>query len=127
MRVVTYLRVSTGDQVRSGLGIEAQRAALAEHATRQRWHLIEGGLFFNAHAKNRRCSPIGPAIVVGHAGKHGRWFPVTDTDTPWTLDEFFSVVAPPSTRAPTATRPWVRRLVGLRIQLAQPVAVSFRK
>jgi len=40
MRVVTYLRVSTGDQVRSGLGMEAQRAALAEAGGRDGWELV---------------------------------------------------------------------------------------
>ncbi len=40
MRVVTYLRVSTGDQVRSGLGLEAQRAALAGAGDRDGWEIV---------------------------------------------------------------------------------------
>ncbi|MDP9093097.1 MAG: recombinase family protein [Actinomycetota bacterium] len=40
MRVATYLRVSTGDQVRSGLGMEAQRAGLVLAAERAGWDLI---------------------------------------------------------------------------------------
>lgn len=38
---MTYLRVSTGDQARSGLGIEAQRAALAAAAAVADWHLVD--------------------------------------------------------------------------------------
>lgn len=40
MRVVTYLRVSTGDQVRSGLGLDAQRAALADAGERDGWEMV---------------------------------------------------------------------------------------
>lgn len=40
MRVVTYLRVSREDQVRSGLGVEAQREQLAAAAVRRDWLLV---------------------------------------------------------------------------------------
>ena len=41
MRVVTYLRVSREDQVRSGLGVEAQREQLAAAAVRREWQLVD--------------------------------------------------------------------------------------
>lgn len=39
MRVISYTRVSTEEQARSGLGIEAQRDAIAAEITRRGWSL----------------------------------------------------------------------------------------
>jgi hypothetical protein len=52
VRVVTYLRVSTGDQVRSGLGLDAQRAALAEAGERAGWDGAE--MLFQVSHRGRR-------------------------------------------------------------------------
>jgi DNA invertase Pin-like site-specific DNA recombinase len=41
MDVLAYLRVSTADQGRSGLGIVAQRAAISEEAARRGWTVVE--------------------------------------------------------------------------------------
>jgi len=40
MRVLGYVRVSTSEQASSGAGLAAQRAAIAEEATRRGWTLI---------------------------------------------------------------------------------------
>jgi DNA invertase Pin-like site-specific DNA recombinase len=40
-RWISYLRVSTGRQGRSGLGIEAQRAAVAQFLNGGRWELVK--------------------------------------------------------------------------------------
>jgi DNA invertase Pin-like site-specific DNA recombinase len=40
-RAVGYIRVSTDEQEGSGLGLEAQRAAIEGEATRRGWNLIE--------------------------------------------------------------------------------------
>jgi DNA invertase Pin-like site-specific DNA recombinase len=40
-RVVGYVRVSTDEQASSGLGLDAQRAAIAEECKRRGWDLIE--------------------------------------------------------------------------------------
>lgn len=39
VRAIGYLRVSTGGQVESGAGLDAQRAALVERAEREGWNL----------------------------------------------------------------------------------------
>ncbi len=41
MRVLGYVRVSTSEQASSGAGLAAQRAAIAEEATRRGWTLID--------------------------------------------------------------------------------------
>ena len=39
-KVVAYLRVSTGEQADSGLGLAAQRAAIEAEALRRGWHVV---------------------------------------------------------------------------------------
>ncbi|MHB1802599.1 MAG: recombinase family protein, partial [Actinomycetes bacterium] len=39
--MIGYLRVSTGDQADSGLGLEAQRAAITAEVTRRGWTLVD--------------------------------------------------------------------------------------
>lgn len=41
MNVIGYVRVSTDDQARSGLGIEAQRRAIHAAAEREGWNLVD--------------------------------------------------------------------------------------
>ena len=41
MRVLAYLRVSTGEQAESGAGIEAQRQAILAEAARRGWSNVE--------------------------------------------------------------------------------------
>lgn len=41
MDVIGYVRVSTDDQARSGLGIEAQRSAIHAAAEREGWNLVD--------------------------------------------------------------------------------------
>ncbi len=41
MRVVGYIRVSTEEQATSGLGLEAQRAAILGECGRRGWQLVE--------------------------------------------------------------------------------------
>ena len=41
MRVLAYLRVSTGEQADSGAGIEAQRQAILAEAERRGWSIVE--------------------------------------------------------------------------------------
>jgi DNA invertase Pin-like site-specific DNA recombinase len=41
MEVLAYLRVSTSEQGRSGLGIDAQRAAISQEADRRGWSVVE--------------------------------------------------------------------------------------
>jgi DNA invertase Pin-like site-specific DNA recombinase len=41
VEVLAYLRVSTAEQGRSGLGIDAQRAAISQEADRRGWAVVE--------------------------------------------------------------------------------------
>jgi DNA invertase Pin-like site-specific DNA recombinase len=41
MNVIAYLRVSTSEQADSGLGLEAQRATITQHASHKDWTIVE--------------------------------------------------------------------------------------
>ena len=41
MEVLAYIRVSTSEQGRSGLGLDAQRAAIAEEGERRGWAIVD--------------------------------------------------------------------------------------
>lgn len=41
MKAIAYLRVSTEEQARSGLGLEAQEAAIRSHCAAQGWGLVD--------------------------------------------------------------------------------------
>ncbi len=69
MRVLGYLRVSTAEQASSGLGLEAQRSAIAQQAEIRGWDVdwVEDGGY---SAKNLRRPGIGRALAelkAGHA------------------------------------------------------------
>jgi DNA invertase Pin-like site-specific DNA recombinase len=57
MNVVAYLRVSTEQQVGSGLGLEAQRASIEDYAAKHEWSigefLVDSGISGTASLENR--------------------------------------------------------------------------
>src|SRR5688500_480110 len=67
MRVLGYLRVSTDEQASSGLGLEAQRAAIETQASVRGWDVtwVEDAGF---SAKNLRRPGIGRALAALKAG-----------------------------------------------------------
>lgn len=54
MRAVGYVRVSTSEQADSGLGLEAQRAAIVAEAARRGWQLLEVHVDAGASGKSLR-------------------------------------------------------------------------
>lgn len=71
---VGYLRVSTDEQVVSGLGLEAQRAAIEEAATRKGWTVvewhIEGAVSGKVQVLDRPVFPL--ALQALHEGRAQR-------------------------------------------------------
>jgi DNA invertase Pin-like site-specific DNA recombinase len=53
-RFVSYLRVSTARQGRSGLGLEAQRRAVLDYLNGGRWKLIEEHVEIESGRRNDR-------------------------------------------------------------------------
>ena len=82
MNVVAYLRVSTDEQVQSGLGLEAQRAAVEQEAARRGWSVVwevdEGvsGKLRNRPALDRALARLrageAQALVVAKMDRLGR-------------------------------------------------------
>jgi DNA invertase Pin-like site-specific DNA recombinase len=82
MNVVAYLRVSTDEQVQSGLGLEAQRAAVKDEAARRGWSVVwevdEGvsGKLRNRPALDRALGRLkageAQALVVAKMDRLGR-------------------------------------------------------
>ena len=82
MNVVAYLRVSTDEQVQSGLGLEAQRAAVEDEAARRGWSVAwevdEGvsGKLRNRPALDRALGRLkageAQALVVAKMDRLGR-------------------------------------------------------
>lgn len=80
-RFVSYLRVSTARQGRSGLGLEAQRAAVASYLNGGRWELIEEIVEVESGKKNDRpalaralasCRLHGAKLVVAKLDRLSR-------------------------------------------------------
>lgn len=72
-RFISYLRVSTDRQGRSGLGMEAQRKAVADYLNGGCWQLIEEVIEIESGGKNdrpqlqaaiERCRAYGAKLVV---------------------------------------------------------------
>jgi DNA invertase Pin-like site-specific DNA recombinase len=82
VNVVAYLRVSTDEQVQSGLGLDAQRAAVEQEATRRGWSVTweadEGisGKLRNRPALDRALARLrageAQALVVAKMDRLGR-------------------------------------------------------
>lgn len=82
MNVVAYLRVSTDEQVQSGLGLDAQRASVEDEAARRGWsvhyEVDEGvsGKLRNRPALDRALSALArgqaQALVVAKMDRLGR-------------------------------------------------------
>lgn len=72
-RFISYLRVSTDRQGRSGLGLEAQRKAVADYLNGGSWQLVEEVIEIESGGKNDRpqlqaaiekCRAYGAKLVV---------------------------------------------------------------
>lgn len=73
VRFVSYLRVSTGRQGRSGLGLDAQRQAVADYLNGGSWELVQEVIEIESGGKNDRpqlqaaiekCRAYGAKLVV---------------------------------------------------------------
>lgn len=54
MNVLAYIRVSTGQQADSGLGLEAQRAAISTECSRRQWTIVR---WYEDHESSRNARP----------------------------------------------------------------------
>ena len=72
-KFVSYLRVSTNKQAQSGLGMEAQREAVAQYLNGGRWDLVQEVIEVESGRKNQRpeleramrlCNAIGATLIV---------------------------------------------------------------
>lgn len=67
MKIVSYTRVSTGKQGRSGLGLEAQQAAISEYARSVQGEVIDAFIEVDSGANNDR---VELAKALAAARKH---------------------------------------------------------
>lgn len=72
-KFVSYLRVSTSKQGKSGLGLEAQREAVAQHLNGGKWELVQEFVEVESGRKDKRpelekairlCQAVGATLVV---------------------------------------------------------------
>jgi DNA invertase Pin-like site-specific DNA recombinase len=72
-KFVSYLRVSTATQGKSGLGLEAQREAVAQYLNGGEWELVQEVIEVESGRKDKRpelakalrlCNAIGATLVV---------------------------------------------------------------
>src|SRR4051794_13540802 len=80
-KFVSYLRVSTAKQGRSGLGLEAQRQAVAEHLNGGRWTLVAEHVEVESGRRNDRpalakaladCRIHGATLIVAKLDRLSR-------------------------------------------------------
>ena len=79
--VVTYLRVSTARQGKSGLGLEAQQKSVADYLSKGQWNLIEEFVEIESGKKNDRpkllealalCKASGATLLVAKLDRLAR-------------------------------------------------------
>jgi len=68
VNVVAYLRVSTDEQVQSGLGLEAQRAAVEQEAARRGWSVV-WEVYEGVSSKLRHRPALDRALARLRAGE----------------------------------------------------------
>lgn len=80
-KFVSYLRVSTQEQGRSGLGLEAQRAAVAQYLNGGRWSLVAEFVEVESGKDNdrpqlrkalERCKVTGATLVIAKLDRLSR-------------------------------------------------------
>src|SRR5829696_9861 len=80
-RFIAYLRVSTSQQGRSGLGLEAQRQAVADYLNGGRWELLEEFVEVESGRKDDRprlkaamaaCRNCGATLVIAKIDRLAR-------------------------------------------------------
>ena len=64
--IVTYLRVSTARQGKSGLGLEAQQKAVADYLSTGQWNLLEEFVEVESGKNSKR-----PKLLGGHRTLQG--------------------------------------------------------
>ena len=79
--IVTYLRVSTARQGKSGLGLEAQQKAVADYLSTGQWNLLEEFVEIESGKNNKRpklleaielCKASGAKLLVGRLDRLAR-------------------------------------------------------
>ena len=79
--IVTYLRVSTARQGKSGLGLEAQQKAVADYLNTGQWNLLEEFVEVESGKNNKRpklleaielCKASGAKLLVGRLDRLAR-------------------------------------------------------
>ena len=79
--IVTYLRVSTARQGKSGLGLEAQQKAVADYLSTGQWNLLEEFVEVESGKNNKRpelleaielCKASGAKLLVGRLDRLAR-------------------------------------------------------